>query len=209
MNRKSFVLAALLAFATMGAKAQWFDFSRNHQDFAVGFNIGVVGYHFDGHIDKTYAGFGTGISVSLMGMYVDFIYQSPQHRWTSKYAPVVYDDHTALTINAGYKIPVLPWLSLTPLVGYSNETTGKTDCSTINIDYESRSIYHDYDRETITNHFNYGIGLSVKPVGWLEIGGVCTAHAVYGNVSSTFPASRTKETPLTTNYTYNQLTIKN
>lgn len=150
----------------------------------MGVNAGVVGYHFgNGSIDKTYMDFGCGLSVSLIGLYVDFMYQSPEHRWGKKISPDIYHDHTALTINVGYKVPVLPWLNLIPMIGYSNETTGWTDCSTINIDYENQSIYHDYDRETINSHFNYGVGLSVKPINWLELGGVCTAHAVYGNIS--------------------------
>ena len=181
--KKIAILAVLLSMVTASAQAQWFDLSNNAKDFTLGLNLGVVGYHFNGQIDKTYADFGYGISASLGGIYLDFMYQSPEHRWTKQYQALKYRDHTALTINVGYKIPVLSWLNITPLIGYSNETEGWTDCSTAHVDYESRSIYHDYDRETIRNHFNYGLGISVKPIKWLEIGGVCTAHAVYGNLS--------------------------
>ena len=182
MKKKSIILFALLALTVGSAKAQFMDLTQNLRDFNVGLNLGVVGYHFNGQIDKTYAGFGYGVSFSLLGVYIDFMYQSPEHRYGNKISPDMYYDHTALTINTGYKIPVFSWLSLTPLIGYSNETTGWTDCSTINID-ETYSIYHDYDMENIYSHFNYGIGLSLKPIRWLEIGGVCTAHAVYGNIS--------------------------
>ena len=184
MNKKFFIIAAMLVLTVGSAKAQWFDFTQNRQDVTFGLNAGVVGYHSIGQINTDpYSDFGCGLSVSILGIYIDFIYQSPEHRWGNKISPDMYYDHTALTINAGYKIPVTRWLFLTPLIGYSNETTGWTDCSTINVDYESRSIYHDYDVEYRNNHFNYGIGLSVKPIRWLEIGGVCTAHAVYGNIS--------------------------
>ena len=115
--------------------------------------------------------------------YGDFIYQNPEHRWDRKVTQVEYDDHTALAINVGYKIPVLPWLNIIPLMGYSNETTGKTLGNSIGVDTESHSIYHDYNVEHRYNHFNYGVGLSVKPIKWLEIGGVCSASAIYGNVS--------------------------
>lgn len=181
--KKVALIAVLISMTTFSAKAQWFDFSQNTQDATIGINLGAVGYHFDGSIDKTYNGFGVGISFSLIGAYIDFMYQSPEHRWGNKISPSLYNDHTALTINAGYKIPVLPWLNVTPLIGYSNETTGWTDCGTINIDYDSHSIYHDYDVEHRYNHFNYGIGISAKPIDFLEIGGVCTAHAIYGNIS--------------------------
>jgi hypothetical protein len=182
--KKATFIAVLLSMMALSAHAQWLDFSNNRYDVTVGLNLGAVGYHFNGsHIDNTYNGFGSGVSVSLMGVYVDFIYQSPEHRWGNRVEPILYHDHSALTINAGYKVPVLPWLNVTPMIGYSNETTGWTDCATVNIDYENSSIYHDYEVEHRYNHFNYGIGLSLKPIDWLEIGGVCTAHAVYGNIS--------------------------
>ena len=181
--KKVTVLIAMLSLFAFSAKAQLFDFTNNLTDATIGFNIGAVGYDFaNGHIDKTYNGFGGGMSISILGVYLDFIYQSPEHKWGNKISPEVYHDHTALTINAGYKIPVTSWLNLTPLIGFSNETEGWTDCSTINVD-EDHSIYHDYDTEEIYPHFNYGVGLSVKPFKWIEIGGVCTSHAVYGNIS--------------------------
>jgi len=185
--KRLIMLVALLSLFTFSTKAQVFDFSSNKEDFTVGLNIGVVGYHFNGQIDKTYAGLGYGVSVSLLGVYLDFMYQNPEHKWGNKIMPIVYNDHTALTINVGYKIPITSWLHLTPLIGYSNETTGITDCSTVNVEYESHAIYHDYDAEEIYSHFNYGVGLSLKPIKWLEFGGVCTAHAVYGNISLNLP----------------------
>ena len=182
--KKLTIIAMLLTAFTFSAKAQWFDFSQNYKDFTIGFNAGVVGYDFvGGQIDKNIASFGSGISFSLLGVYVDFIYQSPEHKWGNKIESKVYNDHTALTINAGYKIPVTNWLNITPLLGYSNETYGETDCSTANVDYESRSIYHPYTVNERYSHFNYGLGLSFKPTKWIELGGVCTAHAIYGNLS--------------------------
>ena len=182
MKKLSF-LVVLFSIISFNAQAQLFDFSNNDRDASIGFNIGAVGYHFNGKIDKTYTGLGFGASFSIKGIYIDCIYQGPEHRYSHKVAPQLYPDHTALTINLGYKLPVTSWLNITPLIGYSNETQGWTDCSTINIDYENHSVYHDYDREHIQSHFNYGVGISVKPIKMLEIGGVCTAHAVYGNIS--------------------------
>lgn len=184
MNKRSFIIVALLAMMSLSVKAQWFDFSENMQDATIGVNIGAVGYHFNGkNIDNTYTGVGFGLSVSLAGVYVDFIHQQPEHRWDRTITAEEYDDHTALTINAGYKIPVTSWLNLIPLVGYSNETKGRTIGNSIGVDSDSYSIYHDYERDEIYHHFNYGVGLSGKPIDWLEIGAVCTAHAIYGNVS--------------------------
>ena len=183
MKKKSIILFTLLALTVGSVKAQWFDFSRNMTDVTIGLNLGVVGYHFDGQINKTYAGLGGGVSFSLLGVYMDFMYQSPEHKWDRTVTMDEYPDQTALTINVGYKIPVLPWLNLTPMIGYSNETYGRTLGNSIGVDTENHSIYHDYVRDGVFNHFNYGAGLSVKPISWLEVGGVCTSHAVYGNLS--------------------------
>ena len=182
--KKIALFAVLFSLITVNAKAQWFDFSQNKYDASIGFNIGAVGYHFDGsHIDKTYTGLGVGASLSLLGVYLDFIYQSPEHKWDRTVTQNEYPDKTALTINVGYKIPVLPWLNFIPVVGYSNETSGRTLGNSIGVDPDSHSIYHDYVYDNIYSHFNYGAGLSLKPISWLEIGGVCTSHAVYGNIS--------------------------
>ena len=161
--KKIALIAVLISMMTLSAKAQWFDFSQNITDATFGLNLGVVGYDYGhGQIDRTYSGLGFGISASIVGVYLDFIYQSPEHKWDRTVTQQEYPDQTALTINMGYKIPVLPWLNLTPVIGYSNETYGRTLGNSIGVDTESSSIYHDYVRDGIYNHFNYGVGLSVK-----------------------------------------------
>lgn len=181
MNKKSIILVALLALMTFSVKAQWFDLSNN-QRASIGLNLGCVGYTFDNQgLNTDLAGLGFGASFSLGGAYLDFIYQNPEHRYTKTVGVSDWHDHTALTINAGYQIPVLSWLFVTPLVGYSNETTGITRAN--NITAEHSKIVHRYDRQTISHHFNYGVGLMVRPIRWIEIGAVATSHAIYGNIS--------------------------
>ena len=186
MKKKTILVVAALLLLVGNMKAQVFDFSQNLKDCTIGLNLGSVGYDFNGHIDKTYAGFGVGASISILGVYIDFIYQNPEHRYDRTITFAEYPDHTALTINVGYKIPVTPWMNLTPMIGYSNETSGATLGNSIGVESESHRIYHDYRRDAIYNHFNYGVGLSFKPFSMLEIGGVVTSHAVYGNISFNF-----------------------
>ena len=93
--KKVAFFAVLFSMMTISAKAQWFDFSQNMNDFSIGVDAGVVGYHFgNGQIDKTYNGFGYGVNASLLGFYVDFIYQRPEHRWDRTITQIEYDDHT-------------------------------------------------------------------------------------------------------------------
>lgn len=189
MKKATFIVALLLTMA-VSAKAQWFDFSNNKR-FSIGFNIGVVGYDLTSQgIDKTYSGFGTGINISAGGVYLDFIHQSPEHKWGNKITPDMYRDHTALAINVGYQFPVLSWLYVTPLIGYSNQTVGWTDCSTLNVNQENRSIYHDYDYDEIYHHFNYGVGLMLRPIDVIEIGVMATSHALYGTISYSASAKK-------------------
>ena len=181
--KKVALFVVLFTMMTFSAKAQWFDFSNNHRA-SIGLNLGVVGYDFTSQgLDKNIASFGFGANVSVAGVYVDFIYQNPEHRWDRKITEQEYPDQTALTINLGYQIPVLSWLYVTPLIGYSNETWGRTLGNSIGVDSESHSIYHDYERDRIDNHFNYGLGLMFRPIEAFEIGAVATSHALYGTIS--------------------------
>ena len=181
MKRKSLILIAVLAMMTFSAKAQWLDFTNNVRA-SIGLNFGCVGYQLDSHgLNRGFADFGMGACLSIGGVYVDFIYQSPEHRFSNEVGVPDWNDHTALTINAGYQVPLLKWLFVTPLVGYSNETTGITRAN--NIHAENSSIVHKYERQHIYHHFNYGVGVMVRPIQWVEIGAVATSHAIYGNIS--------------------------
>lgn len=179
--KKVALFAVLFSLMTISAKAQWFDFSNNHRA-SIGFNAGVVGYNLEkGGINSELADFGIGGSLSIEGCYIDFIYQQPEHRYSNEVGVPDWDDHTALAINMGYQLPVLPWLFLTPMIGYSNQTTGTTFANQISA--ENSSIVHKYEKQTIEHHFNYGVGLTLRPIKWVEIGAVATAHAVYGNIA--------------------------
>ena len=67
------------------------------------------------------------------------------------------------------------------MVGYSNETVGKTSVSILEI--EDKELVHKYTRTYIDNFFNYGLGLMIRPVEFIEIGAVATSHAIYGTIS--------------------------
>lgn len=179
--KKVTLFAVLFSLMTISAKAQWFDFSNNHRA-SIGFNAGVVGYHLEKEgFDTKFADFGIGGSLSIEGCYIDFIYQRPEHRYSNQVAVDDWDDHTALAINVGYQLPVLRWLFLTPMIGYSNETTGITYANQITA--ENSSIVHKYESQTIEHHFNYGVGLTLRPIKWIEIGAMATSHAIYGNIA--------------------------
>ena len=181
MKKKVIILLAAIALTMGSVQAQWFDFTNNIRASG-GINLGSVGYHLTPQgLDTDLAGFGWGVCLSIGGVYLDFIYQNPEHRYSSEVGVADWHDHTALTINAGYQIPILPWLFLTPLVGYSNETIGTTLANSISA--QNNSIVHKYERNTIEHHFNYGAGLMFRLLSKVEIGAVATSHAIYGNLS--------------------------
>ena len=176
--KKTTVIAALLAL-TMGANAQWFDFSNNNRRFDIGFQIGVAG------INTNYNDFSYGLSTCIYGVYLDFLYSGPEHKFDNHVTQDLYNDTAVLSINIGYQIPVLPWLRIMPLIGHTHTSTGITDASTVNIEVNDDigTMYHDFDVTSRRHYFNYGCGIIVQPVRWASFYGVYTNHAIYGGIS--------------------------
>lgn len=180
--KKIAIFAVLLSMMTISAQAQWFDFSENTNRAAFGLNTGLVGYKNVTDLASAetwnFSDVGVGVSVAIAGVYVDFIYVNPDHRFDSHIVMGNWDDHSALTINAGYQIPIYKnYVFITPMIGLSRVTTGYTEGNNIGIEVESESIYHKYVATWHRNDFNYGAGLTIVPCKWFEINASCTAHA--------------------------------
>ena len=182
--KHTFILFALLALGSLGARAQWLDFSSNQRRFSIGFQLGQSATGTD------YAKLGFGISVQAYGFQVDFLRVVPEHKYDNHVNNIIYRDSSSYSINLGYQVPILPWLRLVPVVGYCQTNYGNTDASTVNIetDENSSSMYHDY---TVTpgsrrHYFNYGLGISVKPYRYVDLHFVYSARAIYGGISFNF-----------------------
>ena len=180
--KKIAIFTVLLSMMTISAQAQWFDFSENTNRAAFGLNTGLVGYKNVTDLASAetwnFSDVGVGVSVAIAGVYVDFIYVNPDHRFDSHIVMGNWDDHSALTINAGYQIPIYKnYVFITPMIGLSRVTTGYTEGNNIGIEVESESIYHKYVATWHRNDFNYGAGLTIVPCKWFEINASCTAHA--------------------------------
>ena len=181
--KKSIIIVALMAMF-MGASAQshWFNFANNKDRFGVGFNCGLVGWHTE------FSDFGAGASINVMGVYLDYMQAGPKYKYDNHVIDALYEDSVAFVINAGYQIPVLPWLRVMPMVGYCQTNNGYTDATTVNVEVDddhSARIYHDYyvAAGSRRHHFNFGAGLFVQPIRWLEIYAVGSMNALYGGIS--------------------------
>ncbi len=188
--KKLAIFAVLLSMMTISAQAQWFDFSENTNRAVVGFNTGLVGFKnvtsSTALVPETWnlSDIGVGVSVAIMGVYVDFVYVSPDHRFDSHVIMGNWDDHSAMTINVGYQIPIYRnYVFITPMIGYCRATTGYTEGNNIGFDVEAKSIYHKYTAVNKYNDFNYGAGLTVAPCKWFEINLNCTAHAATAGIA--------------------------
>ena len=183
--KKFAFLVVLFSMVTLSAQAQWFDFSENYDRATVGFNTGLVGYRSVGTMgDMSLSDLGVGLSFSIMGAYVDFIYVSPDHMYDSHVVQMDWEDHDAFAINLGYQIPIYrDYLFITPIVGWTRVSTGFTEGNNIGIDTENHSIYHKYHSTWHRNDFNYGGILTGVPCKWFEINAAFTAHAAYAGVS--------------------------
>lgn len=188
--KKLAIFAVLLSMMTISAQAQWFDFSENTNRAVVGFNTGLVGFKnvtsSTALLPETWnlSDIGVGVSVAIMGVYVDFVYVSPDHRFDSHVIMGNWDDHSAMTLNVGYQIPIYRnYVFITPMIGYCRATTGYTEGNNIGFDVEAQSIYHKYTAVKKYNDFNYGAGLTVAPCKWFEINLNCTAHAATAGIA--------------------------
>lgn len=187
---KKSILFVAMATMALTASAQWFDFSQNAHRYSIGFNLGQAGNSSQFH------DFGFGASLSAWGVYVDFISAGPQYKYDNRVASIndpatvrFVPDSTTTVVNLGYQIPVLPWLRIMPIIGFNINSSGRTDLATHSAETtgtaESVSVelYHDYTREQSWNYLNYGGGIFVRPVKWIDIYGVYTIHAIYGGIS--------------------------
>lgn len=188
--KKFALIALLLSMMTISAQAQWFDFSENTNRAVIGFNTGLVGFknvtNSTALLPETWnlSDIGVGVSVAIMGVYVDFVYVSPDHRFDSHVIMGNWDDHSAMTLNVGYQIPIYRnYVFITPMIGYCRATTGYTEGNNIGFDVEAQSIYHKYTAVNKYNDFNYGAGLTVAPCKWFEINLNCTAHAATAGIA--------------------------
>ena len=187
--KKSILLVALFTLA-MSAQAQWFDFSQNHYRFGIGINLGHVGKepHFND--------FGLGVSLNAWGVYLDCLSAGPVYKYDNRVASMndpanlrFLPDSTTTVVNLGYQIPVLPWLRIMPLIGFNVNTSGLTDMATHNVQTSgsdesiSVELYHDYNREYTWTYINFGGGLVITPVKYVDIYAVYTSRAIYGGVS--------------------------
>ena len=181
MKTRLVILAVLFAFACNSANAQFLNLADNNQRITFGVQLGEAGWQ------TNYPGFGWGISASICGVYLDFLLSPPQHKndhHVNQSRPL---DDEAFAINVGYQIPLFSWLRIAPIVGYSQTNYGYTDMSSVHIHVDegshSGSIYHDYFPQERFHDFNFGGGLFIQPIKYLELYGVYTRRAVYGGIS--------------------------
>lgn len=183
--KKLFLSVVLFMALSISANAQWFDFSENNERIAASFYTGLVGYHSVGTIGTdNLADVGVGMGLSFAGVYADFIYVNPDHRFDSRIIMGNWDDHDAFVLNVGYQIPIYKhYVFITPMIGWSRVSTGYTEGNNIEVNPDSYSIYHKYTSTWHRNEFNYGGIITGAPSKWFEISAAFTAHAVYGGVS--------------------------
>lgn len=158
-----------------------FDFKVNATRLEAGLTAGQVGSFTDR------ARFGLGAYVMYNGFYLDFINADPQHKYNGHLSEELYNDNCAFSIQAGYQIPVVKWLRIMPIAGYTQTNEGITDGKSLNYNYDEDGLsswYHDY---TVTpgsrlHYFNYGGGLSIQPCKWFSINLIASRYALYGGI---------------------------
>ena len=191
--KKLIIFATLVATLGLNAQAQWFDFSNNQHDFLVGLTPGVPGFGAGNspvlYGNKPYAGLGVGVSISIMGIYLDCLVNGPDNKYDNHVRDEFVPDQRAFTVNFGYRIPILSWLRIAPIVGYSQTCYGVIDYSSVNVEVNSETstgrIYHDFlpVEEGMVHEINFGGGIFIQPFKYVEISFIGTRRALYGGIS--------------------------
>lgn len=180
MIKKSTLLFAVALLLALPSRAQFLDFTQNDDRVFMGVHLGQAG------TGTKYPGFAGGFSVSVCGVYVDFLLSPPRYEDDNHIVNELWDDDEAFSINIGYQIPVFPWLRIAPIIGYSQTNWGYIDASTINLEVnDNGSIrnHHDYEIEGRDHDFNYGGALFIKPFDHIEFYGVYTLRGIYGGIN--------------------------
>lgn len=160
------------------------DFSLNNERFSAGLHGGVVA------LGTEHQGAGIGFNVTAFGVSVDYVGYSPEHRHTPRNDK--WNDSEAFSVNLGYHIPIFKFLSIYPVVGYSNRSDGVTDGAKhhYSVDEDDYSVtrYNKYTADWVEHRFNYGCGVAVRPFSWLSIHVVGSRNAIYGGIGVNFNA---------------------
>ena len=181
MKKIILALAILASAIFANAQTRLFDFESNEGRIEAGFNIGQVGSF------TKYADIGFGINVLFYGVYLDVMRQEPAHKYNDTISDTKWDDHSVFSINLGYQIPILKWLRVMPLLGYTQTNEGVTDGSSLHIDSSGDNSVIWYHRYDVTpgsriHYFTYGGGLSIQPCRWFSVNLVGTSRGLYGGV---------------------------
>ncbi len=172
------ILALLIVLCPLTAKAWRPDFSLNKDLYSIGVLGGVVGFGTE------HQGIGFGANVTIWGVSADFVCYGPEHISTEEERQ--WNDRETFTVNLGYHIPIFKFLSVYPIVGYSERSTGVTDGSKYSYDYDTDTMmetrFNKYTRDWTEHSFNYGGGIAIKPTRWLTIHMVASRYAIYGGI---------------------------
>ena len=179
---KKIFLSVALALISMAAMAWTPDFSLNNNRFSVGLHGGVVA------LGTEHQGAGIGFNVTAFGVSVDYVGYGPEHIHTPRNDR--WNDSEAFSVNLGYHIPLFSFLSVYPVVGYSNRSDGVTDGANhrYSVDDEDYSVtrINKYTRDWTEHRFNYGCGIAVTVAPWLTIYAVGSRNAIYGGLGLNF-----------------------
>lgn len=180
MLKKSISFFAVALLLALPVKAQFLDLNQNTNRAFLGAQLGQAGTNTEYH------GIGFGVSLSVFGVYADFLWSTPQYTNDNHLINELWDDYSAYTINLGYQIPIFRWLRIAPIIGYSQTNYGYTDIGTLNqhIDEDGDIInHHDYIVKKRFHELNYGGAIFVQLFGHMEVYAAYTKRSIYGGLS--------------------------
>ena len=174
----AFAIMSIVAFA-QSQYYEYNDFFARNNNVSINLQFGAVD-----NINNKHAGFQTMMfGISAYGVYMDIGGWPASH--TSDYFYGDRDDEKCFAIHGGYQIPVLPFLKITPLLGYYEHQIGWTDGDWYYIDRYG-DIHNHFITEYEYRGFDYGAQIQFD-IYRLSIVGTVTKNMWYAGLGVNIP----------------------
>lgn len=142
-----------------------------------GGSIGIIGGAL-GINGLSYA--GVGMNGTIYGAYIDFMFL-PRANANSTDVNKHSNEKQSISVHLGYQVPLLKWLNIIPIVGYTQVQKGTTDGSNWTYTYGS-GINNSFYVDETNKGFEFGGILAVKIGKIVRIYGAGTTRCIYGGI---------------------------
>ena len=178
MKNICFLLVAFFVSMSKNAQLLQGDGLLENKGGSIGFIGGAVGINDDPSAPAL------GLNGTIYGIYIDFLFWPRAHA-NSTDVDKHENEKQAISAHIGYQIPLLKWLSIIPIAGYTQVENGTTDGSHWKSS-SSSGIVNSYVVDEDNKGFDFGGILVFNISKSVRVYATGTTRAVYGGIGFKF-----------------------